>query len=419
MSASTNLKFLAARRSDVDLEFATLSGNPDFTNIFAGMADLTALILVFDYVYRGYSSMAIFVRYWGNSAVGLPDINVQKFGPGGEKASVAERFARCVTGPWMLLLLLVGAVSGVVWVVGSIYTPWLQQYQVACNTSPHQDTLIGANAYALIFNFATSEGTANMQSYAKDYDTARSELCGDLVTSTSEQHNGKEHLFQSYQRSWGETQDTLALLSDCMDSSVAGHNFRDLTVIVDGKNYRYDVYVANLINLGVQVPAVFRLEVPFEVPVINSKPHFYKESKACMDPSHLDRYAISESMAFRCEQIPLCDAFRGCNATIDRDGLGARTHTSSCESEKMALMGITAVVLSVLVFIIWNVGRNLLLAGISRIAWRYLVPRGFNYLGNCDREGKLSADFRDKLQVHSLSHCSYTFVALLLHCCIM
>jgi hypothetical protein len=399
MSTSIDLEYLAARRSDVDLEFAALSGNPDFTNIFAGMADLTALILVFDYVYRGYSSVAIFVRYWGNSAVGLPDINVQKFGPGGEKASIAERFARCITGPWMLLLVIIGAMSGVVWVVGSIYMPWLQQYQVACNSSPRQDTLIGANAYALIFNFATSQGTANMQSYAKDYDTARSELCGDLVTSTSEQHNGKERLFKNYQRSWGETQDTQALLIDCMDSSAAGHNFRDMTVTVAGKNYRYDVYVPHLINLGVQVPAVFRLEVPFELPVINSQPHVYKKSEACTDPHHLDRYAISESMAFRCEQIPLCDAFNGCNATIDRDGLSTPTHTSSCETEKMTLMGITAVVLSVVVFIIWNVGRHFLLSGISHIAWRYLVPRGFTYLGNCDREGKLSTDFRGELQV--------------------
>ena len=32
--------------------------------------------MIFDYVYRGYKSVAVFIRYWGNSAVGLPEINV-------------------------------------------------------------------------------------------------------------------------------------------------------------------------------------------------------------------------------------------------------------------------------------------------------------------------------------------------------
>jgi hypothetical protein len=49
------LQYLTAQRSSIELEFASLSGDPDFTNIFAGIADLSALILIFDYVYAQHT----------------------------------------------------------------------------------------------------------------------------------------------------------------------------------------------------------------------------------------------------------------------------------------------------------------------------------------------------------------------------
>jgi hypothetical protein len=270
-----DLEYLAAQRSSIDLEFATLSGNPDFTNIFAGLADLSALILIFDYMcvhlqrdtashctataahrtviasyysiiynpppcrYRGYRSVAIFVRYWGNSAVGLPLIKAQKFRPGGPRENCAERVGRCVTGPYTMVVVMAAMTLGAGLIAGTVYVPWLQHYQAACNDGERSDTLISANAYALIFNFATSLGTVQMQRYTKNYDSARSEICGDLVTTTSEQHNSKELLFQSYQNSWGESTANLALVHDCMDIESAGHNFLDLTHTVEGSASKY------------------------------------------------------------------------------------------------------------------------------------------------------------------------------------
>ena len=81
----------------------------------------------------------------------------------------------------MILLIVTAVITGIVWAVGTVYVPWLQQYQVGCNGGSRQPTFVSENAFALIFNYATSGGTKDMQKYTKNYDSSRSEVCGDLV----------------------------------------------------------------------------------------------------------------------------------------------------------------------------------------------------------------------------------------------
>jgi len=106
----------------------------------------------------------------------------------------------------------------------------------------------------------------------------------------------------------------------------------------------------------------------------------------------LDNYSKIGDMTFVCANVSLCTIMNQCVDQIDQPTLKTETWEASCQSEQIVLIGMSAAAFSVIVYVLWNVGRILMVGAVGRLLWRHLVPHGFNYVATCTTEGRIPRD---------------------------
>lgn len=115
------------------------------------MGKLGSLLLVADYLYRGYCSLRVFVRFWSRARLRVPDADSRV-----EKASriaiIGESWSKITT--LMILhhltknVLLTFIEGSVVALMSSIYMPLLADYRVGCVERPQEGSWLGKTLYA-------------------------------------------------------------------------------------------------------------------------------------------------------------------------------------------------------------------------------------------------------------------------------
>lgn len=382
-----SLEFIQAQRSKADLPFANLSGDPDFTNILAGLASISSMLLGLDYVYRAFRSLTLVVRYWFGSAVGLPDIKINKQHSAEVKEPIGVRIMTFITSPAFVLLLVGLIVFGLVYVLMDLYVPIVKEYAEGCKSSENENgpgTLISRNAYSLVYNNAVGPGQKTMQKHLTDYDTMRQNVCGQYVSQTNTQQTQLQSLLDQTLAAYKQTYEELQTMNQCMSVDTNNYNFFEQTDS-DGKNFN---------------DATGKI-IPFNM-TSGSQTTWNDNTPRCSE-NELAPYSFLEDMTFVCGNVSLCERMGECTASIDTPVLRLGSWKSSCESEEIVLMGITAAGFSIFVYIMWNVGRTLLVMGLARLMWRHLVPHGFNYIATCNTDGRIARDtekeVKDRLAV--------------------
>jgi len=317
----------------------------------------------------------LIVRYWFGSAVGLPDIQINKQKSVVAKEPIGVRVMTFVTSPPFVLFIVGLLVFGLVYVLLDLYVPIVNEYATGC-ASPQKEngpgTLISRNAYSLVYNNAVGPGQKTMQSDLNDYDTLRQQICGQYVSQTGNTQQQLESILTATLQAYQTTYDDLQVMQQCMNVTTDNFNFDTQTDGVGNFNDRTGLVIPFPMSAGVQ--------------------QFLWDDNAVPCPQNaLANYSI-EDMTFICANVSLCTHMGECTDSIDTPVLRRGTWVSSCDSEKIVLVGISAAGFSVFVYIMWNLGRVFLVMGLGRLLWRHLVPHGFNYVATCTTDGRIARD---------------------------
>jgi len=368
-----SINFIKAQRSQADIQFATLSGDPDFTDLLDGISKLSFLLLITDYIYRGYRSIALFVKYWFGSAVGLPDIEISKQ----KSAKISEpcgvRFLQLLTSPVFILIVVAVLLFGLVYVIFNFYLPLVNSYVDGCGNAQQENgpgTLLSTNANALIYNQAVGGGQKQMQNYLTDYDTLRQNICGQYYTQTGNTLEQLQQLYNQVLNDYANAVSALQLMASCMDPA---------SVLFDFVNQTNCVALDYRDSTGNPVPFTYPGNV------------YWDDLATPCGPNDLIATNLTD-MIFNCSNVALCTQFSVCTNSVDKDSLAQGAWKASCDTEKLLIIGVTNAAMSILIYILWNLGRVLLVMGLGRLLWRNLVPHGFNYVATCSSDGKIERD---------------------------
>lgn len=376
-----SLEFIQAQRSKADLQFAALGGDVDFTNILAGFASISTLILALDYVYRGFRSASLLVRYWFGSAVGLPDIKINKQKSAEVKEPIGVRIMTFITSPAFVLLIVGIIIFGLLYVLLDLYVPAVNEYVAGCQDAGFDGpgTLISRNAYSLVFNNAVGTGQKNIQSNLNDYDTLRQSICGQYVTQTGNTQQQLQAMLDATHTAYDQAYNDLQLISTCTDVSTNNYNFNTQTN-----------------TAGLNFNDATAMLIPFTT-TQGVQSGRWDESNVSCTQNELANFNYLADMTFVCQNVSLCTQMGTCVSSVDTVTLKQGAWDSSCKSERVVLIGITAAGLSVLVYVLWNLGRMLLIMGLGRMYWKHLVPHGFNYIATCTTDGRIPRDIEKEV----------------------
>eukprot|EP00462_Mataza_sp_D1_P022642 CAMPEP_0175128920 /NCGR_PEP_ID=MMETSP0087-20121206/5190_1 /TAXON_ID=136419 /ORGANISM="Unknown Unknown, Strain D1" /LENGTH=908 /DNA_ID=CAMNT_0016411023 /DNA_START=9 /DNA_END=2735 /DNA_ORIENTATION=- len=355
-------------RTSFNFNFEQPSGDPAFDNVLSVFGAIAGAMLWSDWLYRVWRSVSLFIRYWSNSAVGLPIIDVRKFRET-KKVPLGVKIGLILQSPWFLAIVLGLLLFVIISMVGSFYVPMMNNHRAGCVDSG-TDTWTVKNGYSLFYNLATSTGNKEAQKCVSVYDAKRGEECVQLGGVTYADYQKMVTSFEETKFQTREILRMLQLTDKCWDYS----NF----VETDSNGYTY---------------YTFALERGLAIPTAQFVSELISENQC--GESAIQSFNVSElqDSSFQCSGIPTCFHCDACN--VKEGDIYFKVRNAGCTSERMILMGITQFGMNFVIWICWNVGRWWLFAGISRILWKILTPRGFNYVGSCDRAGQVDGKTRN------------------------
>lgn len=355
-------------RSAIDFSFEKPKGEPKFESIMGIVKTIAAMVVGFDATYRVWKSVAIFVRYWGSSAVGLPDIDIRKRIET-QKVPLGVKIGMFLSNPYFVLFVVAFLLTFGITTAGVWFGDLMLTHQEGCVKKTTRTWTI-RNMNTLAYNGAVAQGNFETQKGAKAFDSLKQGACSQYVPSTDADFI---KLLEDYQTLRGQYKDVnkqLELASQCWDP-----------LWYQKKNKE-----------GLSFSSKFHYSPQPQAEINRYQTADCALSKLDTDYNPEKRMIPSK---FNCSQLQPCNLFDKCN--IDEEVLYEKVLNASCTSERFFLMNVTSGVLQFVTWLLWNIGRILFFMGLSRLLWKLLVPRGLNYLGTCDREGKVDETTRDEV----------------------
>lgn len=334
---------------------------PDIQALIQPFNDITDLIVVMDIVWRVYRSCHLFFRYWFQSAVGLPVVDITKF-KATKKPPKSVQMANCVTSPVTIFAIIFFLGVGIAFAAAEFLVPLFATYQQCFD--PNQENIFAQDSYAIAFNYISSDGNTMIQKNAKLHDGQRSTICGEEVKATSELAQTLNAQMLKIQTDYAQISADFRLVDKCL-------NLQDVLTSGGMDPSAVNAWLTHPQTLGCKDPNLIATEE-----ILNPVPSIFN----CSD-----------------DTVPFC-IFDDI-APDESDTLSAATQESACHSQKFILMQTMEITMAVVVFICWNIARMLVMMGLSRIYWRRLTPRGFNYAGSCTRQGEILGSTRKELLV--------------------
>jgi hypothetical protein len=301
--------------------------------------------------------VSIFIKYWNNSAGMLPPVDIRAHRTS-KSTPISVRYARMMTHPILIFgsSIAIGLL-GVALIIG-IYTPLLRDYQNGC-VQNDGGTLITTNANAVAFNVAVLEGNKELAHQVEQYDVRRSGMCQNAMQSAMEEYLSRVEQLSIVREAYRENAKLQQQMKECTDPkswSLATKVFTDTSLQMGFiGDFEGGCKMEDFRNLGT-----------LQKPRIN------------------------------CTELPACEPI----CKVDADSIAGNTRDAGCTSEWWFHATVLKGVCTAVVWLMWNVCRNLLVSGLVRLTWRHLMPHGFAFLGSCNLVGEIEVDTEHELSTN-------------------
>jgi len=360
-TANVTVAFLTHAISPTDFKFQPLGGNLLLAPLLNVIPNLYVFLLVIDYVFRGYRSVRLIIKYWFKSAVGLPVIDVREYenhaGPRGPVKAVS-----ILTHPLFIagVILLIVALA-----LASIIPPYNSLYQEYVNGCVKSDdgTVLSNNTFAIAYNYASSDGNKILTEGFQTYDANRNQECGAHVQSTTDTSNQNNANLGSSQASQRDSRYRLELFQRCLNFSVFPSSYLAYNTSTSG--HRHPLLILN---------------------------DAFKAPSAPCPQAKMDQYVLLPAY-FNCSNLPQCPV----SCLAPRAPVATNSKRAGCETEYMIHSFIARFWVTILVFVSLNLSRMLFMAAVVRLGWRSLTPMGFEFVSNCTRVGETSKTINQHL----------------------
>jgi hypothetical protein len=351
-----NLNF----RSPVALHFEPFRGSVAVTPFMQVFYFIASLFLIADTIWRVTSSVRIVVRYMSASHVGLPTVDCRAKSTAAVNERTSLRVARVLTHPFTIIAVWTVIAILVVSAFASVYVPMYEGYINGCVES-RRGTILSNNSYAVVYNYAASDGDKELARGLSAFDATRGEACGSNLEQSNKEYSNNQQALQASTDNHGTSSANVELVAKC----VVMASFPDPL-------YYYAA-------LGHEHPSI----------IIGRA-----RSSDCRQ-TQIQQYQRLENQAFNCSLLPVCQVT--CNGP-DRALLTVATQKSGCTTEWMLHAAVIRTLITVLVFICINLSRMWFIEGLRRYHWRSLTPpTGFTYLGTVSRAGKMSRNMDENV----------------------
>ena len=333
-----------------------------------------SLFELVDTIWRILETVRILRSFWGRSALNVAPIDIASDADSKARATSSFKVtnpivqaAAIATHPLVVASLLIFFASLIGYVAFSFYMIPFTLYRAHCTSLCHEPggvcdgTFLTGNAFSLAFNSATSEGTSKRLKGIDEYERRRVELCAAYGVRSAQDERQVRSEYDIILSSHVRAQGDVHLMRRCYD-----------TGYLDLQWAQYSTALA-----------------PYEL--VSAA----LASSAC--DAHLTN-ATLEDGAFDCTELPECNL--GCDDLIDNEGVDGPAAEELFALSRLAMCTFqhwahSIVVRNVFVVIIWifiNLGRIILLMGISRLAWEHLNTGHFAFLGTARHDGTSTHD---------------------------
>jgi len=321
-----------------------------------------------DAIFRIYWSCRIFIRYWNGSAAEVPSMDIRRFKTT-VKRGMVERYFAFVTHPAVLFSGTIVLATLIIIAVVSLYVPMVNSYVEGCVESD-AGTFLSNNTYSAIYNGAGYTGNKDIVNYLKDYDQTRAQGCATIVEETVEAYLDSTAQMELVRSTFGKSYDVLSLIEKCIDPSI----WKDSDVLRSS-------------------PGAAPIEIYQELTKFAEFTDLSITNECKL--AKLEEYELDNSTLNCSESVRTCSY--GCPGP-HKYTLKQASSKSVCYGEFFLHSFILRIFCTVLVYIFWNISRMMLMSGIVMLHWRPLTPKGFEYLGTCDRDGNLLEDSERELK---------------------
>mmetsp|Transcript_20709 Transcript_20709/g.26936 ORF Transcript_20709/g.26936 Transcript_20709/m.26936 type:complete len:991 (+) Transcript_20709:124-3096(+) len=361
-----------------------VGSNIKFNIWMTSIGDVTALLVIFDYLYRGYQSFAIFARFWSRSGMNIPDVDMRV-----DRDQTQFQFMSPVhvafsflTSPvvWFTICGLFLAIF--IFYFCAIYIPILDAYKGGCVIGGTNGTFLTNNMYSVSYNYAASDGNEDIFNGISDYNVAKSEYCSTYATSTQNAQNENALNMQSLIASHTKTRDNSYMIRQCLDEDAMDTLFQAACCGSAG----YDACSAYgtddlWLNSSYTCPEDDLTSQPFDLSSV------YLGDSSCLEPADWNEWDLKDGV-LDCSEIPDCATSCG---GPSQDLLRAVTEQCGCSAEWLMHASFLRASIGFCVYVILNVTRVLFVSALCQLLWRYLSPGLFTYQATCDSHGNVLA----------------------------
>uniref|UniRef100_A0A7S2RBE8 Uncharacterized protein n=1 Tax=Rhizochromulina marina TaxID=1034831 RepID=A0A7S2RBE8_9STRA len=361
-------------------EFVESTFDVDFLSVNLGL--IASLFLFLDYAYRIFRTLYYIRLFWSRAGVNLPPVDIRfdrdeisPFGRG--NTSDADSCCDCsggflcialcpCWGPCICLIFLVIILANLI----LIYIPILHDYRNFCVQGHGNGTFLTKNIYSLAYNYAAEDGNDAYFQGVEDYNTQKSDICGEYTTFTQEQQQEDEALLSSLVSSHELTRDDVYMMGQCINTTAMDGLFQHACCGKGG----YEAYSCDpLYNLT--CPRNYE-DVPYE------QLGTLLDNAGCTeDPS---TWTIDDA-SFYCSDLP------DCQPSCDNPNKEVLRHLSNicgCMAEWLLHAWWMQTCGVIMVYILMNLSRIIVVDALCRIFWRTMAPNCFTYLATCSFDGQ-------------------------------
>ena len=346
MLSRTGLRFEPLSSTDVDVDLLSLA-----------MGHVAFIATLCDFVWRAWRSVRLVLKYWSKASVGLPTLDLRDDQMSSAVANTCAELgkdpSRCLSSCLFSPLSGVGIALFAIFMIfnaaTAVYMPTYFHYVEGCIDPPRSGTLLSRNLFSVSYNYAATEGNQQLLHDLNAYEARRVANCSAEMRDSSRQQRRSQLEADTAQASFLKASSDVKLMRSCL-------NLDEL-----------DEAAANA-----QVQPYLPLSAVLAADVC-------EEATATLPTVHLENGVYNCSAVAECESV--CDG-------PSREITATFAQRCGCHAEWLAHGMVLHVLLAIFVFASINAWRVLLVDAACRLLWRELFAGQFEFLANCDDDGK-------------------------------
>jgi len=327
------------------------------------------LVLV-DYAWRAYHTVATVQRFMKRSALNLPkpDLRQDRAPAGTNYPTLALQIFLSPAGSFALL----GA-SGVVVIYAAFraYVPLYRQYVAVCvdgGGTRGNGTFLAKNLYSIAYNYAAENGHTAHAKALDDYNSNRGNQCAKYETSSKDQSDDDSLYAQSLQRAMQSSAESIFVMGQCVDHQKLDADFT--------------VRCCGLLGYA-PCPAGPPKACPLNEGAAYLPVGAYLADESCrVDASEWSPLRVS---AFDCGATPQCRV--GCTGP-NKQIIRIATQHCACTLEWYFHAELLSALAAFCIYVLMNASRVVFVAAICKLCWRVATPNVFTYLATCGLYGE-------------------------------